>query len=122
LGPVLRALSSSLLSLLLVITAVWGGCVSCEQFFTLGRSHGCCNPAGNCKRSPGQKGGSERECKLIAFDKQKGIDLHFDLPAVHVERIARSVRWVEVLTTWRDSVPPDSSPPGLQVLNSVFLV
>jgi len=67
-------------------------------------------------------GGSERECKLIAFDKQKGIDLHFDLPAVHVERIALSVRLVEVLITWRATVPPDSSPPDLQVLNSVFLV
>jgi hypothetical protein len=68
------------------------------------------------------KGGSGRDCKQIAFDHQKGIDLHFDLPVVAVERIALPVRNVELLPRGRDAIPLDPSPPDLQVLHSVFLI
>jgi hypothetical protein len=117
-----KALSSSLLSLLLVTTLLWGGCISCEQYFMFGQSHGCCNPDGHCKKKAPVKNGSGRDCNQIAFDHQKGIDLHFDLSAVAVERIALPVRKVELLPRWRDARPFDPSPPDLQVLHSTFLI
>jgi hypothetical protein len=118
----LRALSSSLLSLLLVTTLLWGGCVSCEQYFMFGQPHGCCNPDGHCKRKAPVKDGSGRDCKQIAFDHQKGIDLHFDLPVVTLAKIGLPLRNIEVLTRWRDVLPSDPSPPDLQVLHSIFLI
>jgi len=117
-----RALSSSLLSLLLVTTLVWGGCISCEQFFMFGQSHGCCNPDGHCKRKAPAKHSSGTDCKQIAFDHQKGIDLHFDSPVISVERIVLPARNVELLPRWRDALPFDPSPPDLQVLHSTFLI
>jgi hypothetical protein len=117
----LRALSSSLLSLLLVTTLIGGGCISCEQYFMFGSSHGCCNPDGHCKTKAPAKNSSGRDCKQIAFDHQKGIDLHFDLPSVAVERIALPLRTVELLR-WHDALPLDPSPPDLQVLHSIFLI
>ena len=119
----MRALYSSLLSLLLVTTLVWGGCISCDQYFSFGNSHGCCNPNGHCKRTgPSQKSGSDRECKLIAFDKQKPIGVHFALPAVLADAVAPLVASPPALAQSRDAIPADTSPPDLQVLNSVFLV
>jgi hypothetical protein len=115
----LRALASSLLSLLLVTTLLWGGCISCEQYFTFGQSHGCCNPDGHCKTKAPLK---TRDCKQIAFDHQKGIDLHFDLPVIAVDRIAFPVRTIEPFPRWYDPVPFDPSPPDLQVLHSIFLI
>jgi hypothetical protein len=117
-----RAIQFAAFSTLLT-TLVWGGCISCERYFTLGSSHGCCTPDGHCKRNaPAQKGSSGRECKQIAFNKQKGIEIHFDLPAVFVDRLAFSLPGFQTLLQWSDTVPPDSSPPDLQVLNSIFLV
>ena len=117
----LRALSSSLLSLLLVTTFLWGGCVSCEQYFTFGQSHGCCNPDGHCKSKVPAKNGSGRDCKQIAFDHQKGIDLHFDL-AVATESIALPVANIELSQHWCDTLPFDPSPPDFQALHSTFLI
>jgi hypothetical protein len=118
----LRALASSLLSLLLVTTLLWGGCVSCEQYFMFGQSHGCCNPDGHCKKKAPVKSGAGRDCNQIAFNHQKSIDLHFDLPAVTVERIALPVPRTESLRLRRDALPLDPSPPDLQVLHSIFLI
>jgi hypothetical protein len=118
----LRALSSSLLSLLLVTTLLWGGCISCEQYFMFGQSHGCCSPDGHCKRKAPVKNSPARDCKQLAFDHQKGFDIHFDLPVIAVERIALPVRNVELLSRWRDALPFDPSPPDLQVLHSIFLI
>jgi hypothetical protein len=118
---VFRALSSSLLSLLLVTTFLWGGCVACEQYFMFGKSHGCCNPDGHCKPKAPTKSGSGRECNQIAFDHQKGIHLHFDL-TVATESIALPVRNVEILQRWCDTLPFYPSPPDLQILHSTFLI
>jgi hypothetical protein len=118
----LRVLSSSLLSLLLVTTLLWGGCISCEQYFMFGQSHGCCNPDGHCKRKTPVKDGSGRDCKQIAFDHYKGIDLHFDLPVVSLAKIGLPLRNREVLARWRAVLPSDPSPPDLQALHSTFLI
>ena len=103
-------------------TLIWGGCISCEQYFMFGQSHGCCNPEGHCKRKAPAKNSPAPDCKQIAFDHQKGIDLHFDLPVITVERIAAPVRDVERFPRGLDALPLDPSPPDLQVLHSIFLI
>ncbi|HEX4772929.1 MAG TPA: hypothetical protein VH351_18995 [Bryobacteraceae bacterium] len=119
----LRALASSLLSLLLVTTLIGGGCLSCEQFFMFGGSHGCCNPDGHCKSKVPGKSSSDRDCKQIAFDHQKASDTHFDLPVVTTARIVIPIPSnMEGLPRWRDALPTDPSPPDLQVLHSIFLI
>ena len=118
----LRALTSSLLSLLLMATLVWGGCVSCEHYFMFGKSQGCCNPDGHCKRNAPAKNSPARDCKQIAFGHQKGIDLHFDLPAMAIDRITLTLPSTEPSPRWPDSFYVDPSPPDYQSLHSVFLI
>ena len=68
---------------------------------------------------------STRDCKLIAFDKQKSLDLHIELPfiaAVKVAKIDVPARAVEALERWQGRNPVEPSPPDLQVLNSTFLI
>src|SRR4051812_7841959 len=80
-----RALASSLLSLLLLTTLVWGGCVSCEQFFMWTGAKGCCAPDGHCKTKKAPTRGREQQCKQIAFDHQKSGDHHVALPVAATE-------------------------------------
>ncbi|MGH9628850.1 MAG: hypothetical protein ACRD7E_11045 [Bryobacteraceae bacterium] len=51
----LRTLSISFLALLLMVTLVWGGCVSCPQFFMIaGGDESCCRPTGECGKKSGE--------------------------------------------------------------------
>ena len=75
-------LANSLLSLLILITLIWGGCISCEQYFMWSGAKTCCAPDGHCKRkAPGQQD-SARDCQSVAFDHQKALDHHIDLPVL----------------------------------------
>jgi hypothetical protein len=48
----LRTSANLLLSVLLVATLLWGGCVACPQFFQPPLAkNSCCDPAGRCKRT-----------------------------------------------------------------------
>jgi hypothetical protein len=49
---VLRTIANSLLSLLVLATFMWGGCVSCAQYFMFpGKQlRSCCNNSGQCER------------------------------------------------------------------------
>lgn len=119
----LRALSSSLISLVLAVTLLWGGCISCEQYFTFGKSHGCCDADGHCKtKAPSKKNSPRRDCNQIAFDHHKSIDLHFDLPVTTAERIPLRLPRVDVVPRGREALSIDPSPPDLQVLYSTFLI
>ena len=116
-----RAFASSLLSLLLLISVVWGGCISCEQYFMFGGAKSCCTPNGHCKTTrPSQN--SDRECKQIAFDHHKSVSLHIDPPIVEVVKIELPAPTVEGLEHWRGGSRVDPSPPDLQILHSTFLI
>jgi hypothetical protein len=121
-----RTLASSLLSLMLLATLVWGGCISCDQYFMWAGAKGCCGSDGHCKtkaptNTPTQKS-SGRECKQIAFDHQKSVDLHIDLPVVAIGGLPSPLRLVAVLCVRRDTAPVEPSPPDLQILHSTFLI
>jgi hypothetical protein len=116
-----RACAISLLSLLLLVTLVWGGCISCEQYFMFGGAKSCCSPNGHCKTKTPPSQNSDRECKQIAFDHHKSVDLHIDLPIVTVVKIELPVPTIEALEHWRAALI-EPSPPDLQILHSTFRI
>jgi hypothetical protein len=117
-----RTLASSLLSLLLLTTLVWGGCVSCEQFFMWPGVKSCCGASGQCKTKKTQQSQTGRECKQIAFGRQEQVDLHVDLPVVSVALLDVLPHLAESLTRWCGMSAVDPSPPDLQALHSTFLI
>ena len=117
-----RALASSLLSLLLLATLVWGGCISCEQFFTWPSVKTCCGANGKCKTKKSEPSRSSRECKQIAFEHQKSSCLQVDLPVVAVIRSDFLPRIAEPFTRWSWLHLIGPSPPDLQALRSTFLI
>jgi hypothetical protein len=126
---VLRALASSFLSLLLVATLTWGGCISCEQYFMWPGAKTCCAGNGHCKSKPAkQKSVTETkqtpgpECKQIAFGCEKPFDHHIDLPAIAGVNMDMPVLRLRMLARWDTVSPIAPSPPDLQVLHSTFLI
>ena len=119
-----RALASSLLSLLLATVLVWGGCVSCENFFMWPAAKTCCTADGHCKtKAPASKQTTAQECKQIAFDHNQSIDLHYTLPVVFdgfksIASLVIDPRLSQVL----DQATATHSPPDLQILHSIFIV
>jgi hypothetical protein len=108
--------------LLLLTTFIWGGCISCEQYFTWPNAKGCCAPDGHCKtKTPAEKD-SGRECKQIAFDHQKSVDLHIDLPVSAISVFDLAPRTLDPFATWHGTDQVEPSPPDLQVLHSIFLI
>jgi hypothetical protein len=118
-----RAFASSLLSLLLTTTLLWGGCVSCEQYFMWPAAKGCCAPDGHCKTKKAPvKQDSGRECKQIAFDHQKSFDHHVDLPVIAEAPVDLPAQAIDAFASWRGTDPIEPSPPDLQVLHSSFRI
>jgi len=117
-----RAFASSLLSLLLLTTLVWGGCISCEQYFMWPGAKACCSPNGHCKTKTPTPPNLKRECKQIAFDHQKSVDFHIDLPLIAAVSVDLPIPTVEPFGDWRAANPLEPSPPDLQILNSTFLI
>ena len=117
-----RTLASSLLCLLLLTTVVWGGCISCEQFFMWPGVKSCCSANGQCKTKKTQASQTGRECKQIAFEHQKSVDLHVDLAAVAISPSDVLTRVAEPLIRWSGVSPIEPSPPDLQALHATFLI
>jgi hypothetical protein len=118
-----RAFASSLLSLLLTLTLLWGGCISCEQFFMWPGAKTCCQPNGHCKtKDAPARQTSNRDCKQIAFDGQSSAVGLLDLPAITVFKIDVPVRAVRASVPSYRAVVIGLSPPDLQLLHSTFLI
>jgi hypothetical protein len=108
--------------LLLLTTLMWGGCISCEQYFMWPGAKSCCAPDGHCKTKAPTQENAGRECKQIAFDHQKSVDLQIDLPAVASVYFPLPPRPVENLSYRLVENPLEPSPPDLQALHSTFLI
>lgn len=111
---------SSVCSLFMLLTLLWGGCVSCEQYFMLGsRAKDCCSPAGHCKK-PASKGVASTACNQIAAEQQQTAVAHAILPiASPVLPVPVAVRQTIALY---DARAVDPSPPDFVTLYSQFLV
>lgn len=118
----LRAFASSLVCLLLLTTFVWGGCVSCEQFFMFSSAKRCCAPDGHCKtKVPGQ---NKRpvECKQVAFQHQNSADGHVQLPFLSTLSFEPLVLETGRGEHWNRVQQIEPSPPDLRILHATFLI
>jgi hypothetical protein len=121
---VLKALASSLLSLVLGVTFLWGGCVSCEQYFMFpGKRQACCNQSGQCQR-PGKPAprSEKQDCNRLPLERT--ATAHIPTPAVLPTPIAPAIQQfsASVFPSWTREVPPDPSPPDPQALRATFLI
>lgn len=121
---VLRAVSTSFLSLLLLVTLMWGGCISCPQFFMAPKTEkSCCDETGKCKRqkeSPVQK-----ECQRMPLEPPSIGGSHHAVAIATLPRAVLEVLPLPVIVsdrTQRELLPLEHSPPDLQVLNVTFLI
>ena len=117
-----RALASSLLSVLLLTTLLWGGCISCEQFFMFPGAKSCCQANGRCDTKRPQQSQAGRDCKQIAFEHQRSADVDLYLPEVAVLPSDVPPLVAERLTRPSGLSRIYPSPPDLQALHSTFLI
>lgn len=121
---VLRAISSSALSVVLLIGLMWGGCISCPQFFMFPTAKkSCCNKGGQCERPT--KNTAPKECKRMPLEHQSVSSSHVDLAAsslpgepLHLIPVVGAVS----LRSHGETLLVEHSPPDLTVLNSTFLI
>ena len=92
------AFSNSCWSLLLVVSYLWGGCVSCQQFFMPLASKGHCCDTRRCKNPPEKPGKTApQDCQIMPMERSSAAQSHSDLAtpqwitsvaAVHAPKIA----------------------------------
>ena len=120
----LRGIASSLLSLVIGATFLWGGCVSCEQYFMFpGKHQPCCNKSGQCER-PGKNSPKpdKRDCNRLPLERT--ATTHVPLPAVLPAPIAPAIDQFSASLCHASAfeVPPETSPPDAQALHATFLI
>jgi hypothetical protein len=124
---VLQALSSSTLSLLMVATLLWGGCISCPQFFmfptTAKAEKSCCQKKGQCERPT--KTAPAKECKRMPLEAQGFASADAQLAVVAV--LPATIELAPVSNRSSESPHPaaplsEHSPPDLNVLHATFLI
>lgn len=119
-------LASSLLSLVVTATFLWGGCVSCEQYFMFpGKRQACCNRSGQCER-PGKAPTKpeKQDCNRLPLERG-GHAQAVPPPAVApVEVTPQSLLLARAAYLRADDFEAlvDPSPPNLQALNTTFLI
>jgi hypothetical protein len=114
------------MAIVLTATMLWGGCLSCSQYFMFpmfptARAKSCCLPSGGCKDKPA-KSSSQAECVIQAMAPAKA-------PAVPLSSFtvlpasAPVLRVAARLDARRDDGPShQTSPPDLFLLHSVFRI
>jgi hypothetical protein len=112
------------LPLLLVVTLLWGGCLSCSQYFMFPSSHaGCCNPAGHCgetHQSPA------KSCHIQPFAPAKtfsGTIAQSTLSAVALPLPIEATNQASAFgARLQQLFSPQPSPPDLCLLHSVLRI
>ena len=123
----IRSIANSLLSLLVLTTFMWGGCVSCEQYYMFPgkKQQSCCNSSGKCQRPGKAPTKTEtQDCNRLPLGPG-GVSHAFPSPAALPPVIAAVVQPLSPPALLRVSafeVLLDPSPPDLQSLNATFLI
>jgi hypothetical protein len=115
-----------MLSLLMVATLLWGGCISCPQFFmfpTAKAEKSCCQKNGQCERPT--KTTPQKDCKRMAVEPQNSASANVELAFVPLVETALGMP--ESLERCFENAHPEAlvsehSPPDLNVLNSTFII
>ncbi len=121
---VVRAVSSLVLSALMVLTLLWGGCISCPQFFMFPTAatgaKACCRKDGSCKNQKPAPKTTAKECKRISLEPASApIELAVDLPPSFAPLPTPALPLAVART---QAAPADDSPPDRLVLHSTFLI
>jgi hypothetical protein len=126
-GVLIRQVANSILSLLVVATFLWGGCVSCEQYFMFpGKHQPCCNKSGQCER-PGKTSQTpqKQDCNRLPLARTGNAHV-VPLPAILPDPIkihlAQGVPSPDLSLAFAFELRLDPSPPDQQVLHSTFLI
>jgi hypothetical protein len=119
---VLQAFSNSALSLLMVATLLWGGCISCSQFFMLQKAEkSCCQKNGQCTRP--SRSAPVKECKRMPLEPQAAPSpATLAMAALPEDPIIISPALESSLVGIHPEAPREYSPPDRQVLHSTFLI
>ena len=109
----LQAISNSALSLLMVATLLWGGCISCSQFFMLQKSRkSCCQKNGQCKRP--SRSAPVKECKRMPLEPQAATShVAPAMAALPEDPIVLSPALEASLVGIHPEAPGEPSPPDL---------
>ena len=123
----LRTIANSFLSLLVIATFMWGGCVSCEHYFMFpGRQHqSCCNKSGQCER-PGKTSSKpeKQDCNRLPLGRNgnaHSVPAPQVLPVVIAE-VAPPLCSAAHFRVTAFEILLDPSPPDLLTLNATFLI
>jgi hypothetical protein len=106
----------------MMATLLWGGCVSCPQYFMFPTATKDCCKSGHCDRTKSQRNAPAKQCNRMAFAVHGFVQLHAELPAavIPVGDLVRPAIVVSPAAMMPELV--EHSPPELQVLNSLFLI
>jgi hypothetical protein len=125
------AFSNLCWSLLLVVSYLWGGCISCQQFFMLPGSKGHCCEARRCK-NPAKKStdrtGSQtpsQDCQTMPLERSLAAHSHSDL-VVRLTVAAPATDFVELAFSHSRATiefdPLAGSPPDIPVIDAALLL
>jgi len=134
-----RTLFNTVFSLLLTVSYLWGGCISCEQFFMWPGSKGHCCETLRCKKSTGKQSEksnrqpTQQDCQMMPLDRSSGQRLlaahsHHEATAAMAENHADSILTAETALLFAHSWiaarinPVDASPPDLPILYASLLI
>ena len=126
------AFSNSCWSLLLVVSYLWGGCISCPQFFMLPGSKGHCCDAQRCK-NPAKKStdhtGSQttpQDCQTMPLERSSVAHSHSDLAARLALIPVPATNFIELALSHAKAAiefdPTAVSPPDIPVIDAALLI
>jgi hypothetical protein len=118
------------MTLLLAATLLWGGCLSCAQYFMFPSASAktCCMPSGECRNKQSSQAPSPKECSIQALARTDArVDLeHASIVvsslAVLPHQILPAASRFSFQARGNAGFNPEASPPDLCLLNSVFRV
>jgi hypothetical protein len=124
----MRRAASCAMVMLLTATVLWGGCLSCPQYFTSAVSQAghCCKPSGGCKKP--QNSSAPKHCTIQSYSLAQTVvtpDHAANLLASVVVPSACRLVLVPPPTHAMVDVPiagDRGSRPGLFLLYSVFRI
>jgi hypothetical protein len=125
---VLKKIASFGMATVLMATLLWGGCLSCAQYFmfpSMG-AKACCTPSGECKDRPSRPS-SQEECRIQPLalaqapttpERGSTLSSFAALPALATKSTV-ALR----LGVWDKAFPANlTSPPDLCLLHSVLRI
>jgi hypothetical protein len=126
---VLKKLASFAMAVVLTATLLWGGCLSCAQYFMFPSisAKTCCMPSGHCE-DKGSKPSSNEECRIQSLSAAETgpVPAGASIPVSFVDSLPALAPASTVplrLAAWGRAISPNQFiPPDLCLLHSVFRV